>query len=89
MPEVLEIEETEVKRRNLDDAKIASWLVDIPSNILEALDLAAGSRVALTIIDDEVSGTVLPPMSDEMKKISRRILEKNRRLYEEMKQLGD
>lgn len=85
MPEVLEVEEIEVKRQNLEDAKIASWLVDIPSNILETLDLAEGSRVALTIKDGEVSGTVLSPMSDEMKKISRRILGKNHRLYEEMK----
>lgn len=89
MPEILEIEQTETENQNLEDAKIASWLVEIPANIIEALNLQTGSTVALTIKDGEVSGDVLPPLSDKMKEISKRILEKNREVYEELKRLGD
>ena len=89
MPEVLEIEQVETEKQNREDSKIASWLVEIPANVIEVLGLAKGSRVALTIKNSEVSGTVLPPMSDEMKKISQQIFEENREVYEELKRLGD
>ena len=89
MPEVLEIEQVEVKKKSREDSKIASWLVEIPSNILAELGLAQGSRVALTINNGEVSGDVLPPMSDKMREISKRILEKNQEVFEELKRLGD
>lgn len=89
MPEVLEIEEVETRKHSLEEDKIASWLVEIPENIIEALDLPKGSQIALTVKNDEVSGTVLPPMSKKMKEISRRVFEKNREVYEELKRLGD
>ena len=89
MPETLEIEQSETENQNLEDSKIASWLVEIPANVIEALNLQKGSTVALTIKDGEVSGDVLPPLSDKMKEISKRILEKNREFYEELKRLGD
>lgn len=89
MPEVLEIEQVEVDKKSREDSKIASWLIEIPSNVLAELGLAQGSRVALTINDGEVSGDVLPPMSDKMKEISKRILEKRRDIYEGLKQFDD
>lgn len=89
MPEVLEIEQIETEKQSLEDSKIASWLVEIPSNAIKELGLAQGSRIALTVKDGEVSGDVLPPMSDKMKEISRRVFEENREVYEELKRLGD
>ncbi len=89
MPEVLEIEQIEVEQQKKQESKIASWLVEIPSNIIEELDLADGSRIALTVNNGEVSGDVLPPLSPELKAVSKRILEKRRKIYEELKRFGD
>jgi hypothetical protein len=89
MPEVLEIEQTEAGKQKQEDSKIASWLVEIPADAIKELGLVEGSRIALTVKNGEVSGDILPPMSDEMQNISKRILEKRREVYEELKQLGD
>ncbi len=89
MPEVLEIEQVKTEKNEQQESRIASWLAEIPSNIIEELELAEGSRIAITIKDGEVSGDVLPPLSPELKEISKRILEKNRKVYEELKRLGD
>ena len=89
MPDVLEIEKIETTQQNSRKSKIASWLIEIPEQIIKELDLTEGSQIALTINDGEVSGDVLPPLSPEMKAVSKRILEKNREVYEELKRLGD
>ncbi len=89
MPEVLEVEEIEIERQNKQESEIASWLVDIPQPIIEALGLAKGSRVALTVNNGEVSGDVLPPSSPKLQAVSKRILKKRRDVYEELKRLGD
>ena len=89
MPEVLEIEQIETQRQKNQEAKIASWLVDIPPQIIKELGLAEGSRIALTVKDNEITGDILPPLSPELKAISKRILEKNREVFEELKRLGD
>ena len=89
MPEVLEIEEIKVERREKQDSKIASWMVEIPPIIIEELDLEEGSRIALTINNGEITGDILPPMSAETKKEVGRILDKYRETFEEMKRLGD
>ena len=89
MPEVLEIEQIEVEQQKKQESKIASWLVETPSNIIKELVLADGSRIALTVNNGEVSGDVLPPLSPELKAVSKRILEKRRKIYEELKRFGD
>ncbi len=89
MTEVLEIEEIATKMHNTEENKIASWLINIPENIIEALYLPEGSQIALTVKNSEVSGTILPPMSPGLKKIGSRILKKRRGLYEELKRIGD
>lgn len=89
MPETLELEEIERENSNHEDSMAASWLIEIPSNIIAELDLPLGSKAALTIRGDEISGNILPPMSDEIKGISSRILEKRRDVYKELERLGD
>lgn len=89
MPEVLQIERTDVVNQETTNSEFASWLADIPTNVIRELGLAEGSRIALTIKDGEVRGDVLPPLSPKLRNISSRILEKNRELYEELKRLGD
>ncbi len=89
MPEVLEIEQVQVKHYDTKSPLVASWMTIIPQEVIDALGLAKGSKVALTINDGEVSGDVLPPLSPKLKAISIRIFEKNRAVYEELKRLGD
>lgn len=89
MPEVLEIEQTEIEKEENQESKIASWLVEIPSNVIAELGLADGSKVALTIKNGEISGDILPPLSDELENIANEILKKRRKLYEELKRAGD
>jgi len=89
MPEVLEIEQIKIEQQGKEESKIASWLVDIPSAIIEELDLAKDSRIALTINGGEITGDILPPLSPELKAVSKRILEKNREVFEELKRIGD
>ena len=89
MPEVLEIEQVETEKQILKESKIASWLVEIPENIIKELDLAKGAQVALTVKNGEVSGTVLLPLSEEMENIAREILDKRRNLFRELKRVGD
>lgn len=89
MPEVLEIEQIETRKYSLEEDKIASWLVDIPENIIETLDLPEGSQIALTVKNGEVSGDLLLPLSEELEKIAMGILHKRRKLYGELKRIGD
>ncbi len=89
MPEVLEIEQIEIEGQSKEHSKIASWLVDIPPKIIEELGLVEGSRIALTVNDGKITGDILPPLSPELKAVSKRILEKRREVYEELKRIGD
>lgn len=86
MPEVLEfeqIEETETINRKWD-----SWTVEIPQAIVEAQGLNEGSLATFTIKDDKVKGEIITP-SPKLKEISKRILEKRREVFEDLKRLGD
>lgn len=89
MPEILEIEQTETDEIKTADPQWDSWTVEIPQEIIEAQGLAEGSLAAFTIKDGKIEGEIIPPLSKELKEISKRILEKNGEVYEELKRLGD
>ena len=89
MPEVLEIEQIETRTHNSREVKIASWVIDIPENIIAELDLPEGSQIALTIKNGEVAGDLLLPLSKELENIAMEILHKRRKLYGELKRIGD
>jgi len=88
MPEILEIEQTEAKEVQIDKPKWDSWVVEIPQEIIEAQDLAKNSLVVLTYQNGKIESEITSP-SSKMKAISKRLLEKNRKVYEELKRLGD
>ena len=88
MPEVLEIEQTEAEKNQAVKPKWDSWTVEIPHEIIEAQGLADGSLVTLTYREGKVESELITP-SLKLKKISQRILEKRRGVYEELKRLGD
>ncbi len=88
MPEVLEIEQTNEKETPQAEPKWDSWTVEIPNEIIEALGLEKDSLAALTVVNRKIEGKVISP-SEEIKEISKRVLEKNKEAYEELKKLGD
>ena len=88
MPEVLEIAQTEIQENQAVQPKWDSWVVEIPKEIIKAQGLAEDSLVVLNYQDGKIEGEIIT-LSSELKTISRRLLEKNREVYEELKRLGD
>ena len=89
MPEVLEIEQIEVEKTvETIEPNWNSWTIAIPQEIIEAQGLTEGSLVNLIYEDGEIKSQLIVP-SAKMKEISKRILEKNREAFEELKRLGD
>ena len=88
MPEILEIEQIETEETQTAEPKWDSWAVEIPPAIIEAQGLAKGSLAVLTVRDGKIEGEITFS-SPELTTISKRILEKRREAYEELKRLGD
>ncbi len=65
------------------------WVVDIPSEIVASLGVAEGSLVVLQAKEGKLEYEILPPPSPELIKSSRRIFEKYKDAFAEMKRLGD
>lgn len=88
MPEVLEIGQIEAEETQSAEPGWDSWTVEIPPEIIEAQGLAEGSLAVLTVRDGKIESEITSS-SPELKEISKRILEKRREVYEELKRLGD
>lgn len=88
MPEVLEIKQIESDKENRIKPKWDSWVVEIPKEIVRAQGLNEEALVSLTYRNGEIEAQIINP-SPELREMSRRILEENRELYEELKKLGD
>ena len=89
MPEVLEIEQVETEETQTPAPKWDSWVIEIPPQIIEAQGLDDDSLVTLTIKDGKVEAEILPPLSDELKTLGQKILKKRRKVFEELKRIGD
>lgn len=67
-----------------------SWVIDLPDDFTVENNLAKDTKVLLTFKEDEkVEAEILPPLSEKLKNVSEKILEKRKKLYEELKQIGD
>ena len=89
MPEILEVEQTETDEIEMTEPKWDSWTVEIPAEIIEAQGWEKGSLATFTVREGKIVGEIVPPLSNKLREISKRILEKNREVYEELKRLGD
>jgi hypothetical protein len=65
------------------------WVVDIPAEIASSLGVAEGSIVVLHAKDGNLETEILPPPAPELVKSSRRIYEKYKDAFAEMKRRGD
>lgn len=67
-----------------------SWVIELPDEFTSENNLAKDTKVLLTFKENEkVEAEVLPPLSDKLKTISERILKKRKKLYEELRRIGD
>lgn len=65
------------------------WVIELPAEISEAMGVAAGSLAALHVKEGNLDIEILPPPSPELKSAVRRISDKHKETFEEMKRLGD
>ena len=65
------------------------WVVDIPPEIAASLGVADGSMAVLEVSSGGLQIEILPPLTDDLKALSRRIFERNRETFTELKRLGD
>jgi len=67
-----------------------SWVIRLPDEFTAENDLEKGTQVLLTFRqNDGVEAEVLPPLSKDLKKTATKLLKKRRKVYEELKRLGD
>lgn len=67
-----------------------SWVIQLPDAFTSENALAKGTQVLLTFKDDDkVEAEILPPLSKKLTAASNKILKKRRKVYEELKRIGD
>ena len=65
------------------------WVVELPVEMTVALGVSEGSLAVLHPRGGSIEVEILPPASREIKDAARRIHDKYRDAFEEMKRLGD
>ena len=67
-----------------------SWVIQLPEDFTAENNLARGTQVLLTLKENEkVEAEILPPLSEKLKAISEKILKKRKKVFEELKRIGD
>ncbi|HXG66856.1 MAG TPA: hypothetical protein VNO70_17270 [Blastocatellia bacterium] len=65
------------------------WVIEVPPEMAAAIGVAEGSLAVLHAKAGAIEVEILPPPSPELKQSVRRIYEKYKDAFEEMKRLGD
>ena len=65
------------------------WVVQLPYEMTQALGVSEGSLAVLHTKAGAIEVEILPPPSQEIKNTARRIFDKHKDAFEEMKRLGD
>jgi len=65
------------------------WVIEVPYEMAQALGVGEGSLAVLHAKDGSIEVEILPPPSPELEESARRIYEKYKDAFEEMKRLGD
>ncbi|NOT62153.1 MAG: hypothetical protein HOP19_18220 [Acidobacteria bacterium] len=65
------------------------WMIDLPDDMAEALNVAHGSIALLYVNDGNVETELLPPPTDELKDFFERTYAKYSDTFKELKRLGD
>jgi hypothetical protein len=65
------------------------WVIEVPYEMAQVLGVGEGSLAVLHAKDGSIEVEILPPPSPELEESARRIYEKYKDAFEEMKRLGD
>ena len=82
MIEVLELEKTA-------NAEKDTWILELPAEICRKEGFAEGTLVSLTIKNSGIQTSFIKPPSKELQDLADKILEEDRKLFEELKRIGD
>jgi len=66
-----------------------TWILEVPAEVCAREGFAEGTLVSLTIKNSGIQASFIKPPAQKLQQISKKLLEKNRKLYGELKQLGD
>jgi hypothetical protein len=66
-----------------------SWIIDLPNDFVSENSLESGTKVLLTFKGEKVNAEILPPLSDKLASIASKLLKKRRKVFEELKNIGD
>jgi antitoxin component of MazEF toxin-antitoxin module len=66
-----------------------SWVIELPNDFVNENSLESGTKVLLTFKDEKVNAEILPPLSDKLASIASKLLKKRRKVFEELKNIGD
>jgi len=65
------------------------WVIQVPPEMAQGMGVAEGSLAVLHPKPSGLDVEILPPPSQELKESVRRVHDKYREAFEEMKRLGD
>jgi hypothetical protein len=89
MSEILELEKIESERNGqLDNPEKDTWIMKLPKEVYHREGLAEGTLVSLTVRNGGIQSSFIKP-KPELAAISKRLKVKNKKLYEELKRIGD
>lgn len=66
-----------------------TWILELPAEICREEGFAEGTLISLTIKNSGIQASFVKPPSEKLREISKRLLKKNHKLYEELKRIGD
>lgn len=71
------------------DSKKDTWILRLPKAVCDREGFADGTLVSLTIKASGIDARFIRPPSKKIQEISERLKNKNKKLYEELKRIGD
>ena len=80
---ILELEKSEI------GTTADTWIMRLPKEVCQREGLAENTLVSLTIKNGGIQTKFIAPPSEKLQEISKRILKKDRALFEKLKEIGD
>jgi hypothetical protein len=66
-----------------------TWILELPAELCQREGYEEGTMASLTFKDGAIQASFIRPPSKKLRDISQKLLKKNRKLYEELKRIGD
>ena len=66
-----------------------TWIMRVPDHVCGREGFVRGTLVSMTIKDGGIQSRFIKPPSEMFQETSKILFEKNRKLYERLKQIGD